>query len=178
MESRTDWPARFAEMLDLVGLSEEDRQLIKASGPLIMSHAGRLNDYVYDQLLQHPQSRKFFVTKDDKPDAKRIEDNKQTMITWLRATATAPLNEGFIRYLVGISQMHRNIPVHRAHLSPVAPRYIIGTIAFYQSAIADILQQEMSDAGLAARTSVAWNKWLMVGLELLLSGYLAHDGED
>jgi len=36
----------------------------------------------------------------------------------------------------------------------------------------------MSDAALAARTSVAWNKWLMVGLELLLAGYLAHDGDD
>jgi hypothetical protein len=178
MESRTNWPARFAEMLDLVGLSEEDRQLIKASGPLIMSHAGRLNDLVYDQLLQHPQSRKFFVTDDDKPDAKRIEDNKQTMITWLRATATAPLNEGFIRYLVGISQMHRNIPIHRPHLSPVAPRYIIGTISFYQTAIADILHQQMSEPTLASRTTVAWNKWLMVGLELLLAGYLVHDGDD
>jgi hemoglobin-like flavoprotein len=165
-------------MLDLVGLSDEDRQLIKASSALIMPHAGRLNDIVYEQLLQHPQSRKFFVTADDKPDAKRIEDNKQTMITWLRATATAPLNEGFVRYLVGISQMHRNIPIHRSHLSPVAPRYIISTIAFYQTAIASILHQELSDAALAARSSMAWNKWLMVGLELLLSGYLAHDADD
>jgi hemoglobin-like flavoprotein len=178
MSNHTNWPARFAEMLDLVGLSEEDRQLIKASSPLIMPHAGRLNDIVYDQFLQHPQARKFFVTADDKPDAKRIEDNKQTMITWLRATATANLNEGFVRYLVGISQMHRNIPIHRPHLPSVAPRYIIGTISFYQTAIADILHQQMSDAALASRTSVAWNKWLMVGLDLLLAGYLAHDGED
>jgi hemoglobin-like flavoprotein len=178
MSNHTNWPARFAEMLDLVGLSEEDRQLIKASSPLIMPHAGRLNDLVYDQFLQHPQARKFFVTADDKPDAKRIEDNKQTMITWLRATATANLNEGFVRYLVGISQMHRNIPIHRPHLSSVAPRYIIGTISFYQTAIADILRQQMPDPALASRTSMAWNKWLMVGLDLLLAGYLAHDGED
>jgi hypothetical protein len=178
MSNRTDWPARFAEMMDLVGLSEEDRQLIKASGPLIMVHAGRLNDIVYGQLLQHPQARKFFVTDDDEPDAKRIEANKQTMITWLRATTSAPLNEGFVRYLVGISQMHRNIPIHRPHLSPVAPRYIIGTISFYQTAIADILHRQMSDPALASRTTVAWNKWLMIGLELLLAGYLAHDGED
>jgi Protoglobin len=178
MSTHTNWPARFAEMLDLVGLSDEDRQLIKASSVLIMPHAGRLNDVVYDQLLRYPQSRKFFVTADDKPDAKRIEDNKQTMITWLRATATAPLNEGFVRYLVGISQMHRNIPTHRSQLSPVAPRYIISTISFYQTAIAGILHQEMSDPALASRTCVAWNKWLMIGLELLLAGYLAHDGDD
>jgi hypothetical protein len=178
MSNHTNWPTRFAEMLELVGLSEDDRQLIKTSNAFIMPHAGRLNDLVYEQLLQHPQSRKFFVTADDKPDAKRIEDNKKTMITWLRAMATAPLNEGFVRYLVGISQMHRNIPIHRAHLSPVAPRYIISMISFYQTAIADILYQEMPDPTLASRTSVAWNKWLMVGLELLLAGYLAHNGDD
>src|SRR5262245_3851055 len=145
MSNHTNWSARFAEMIDLVGLSDEDRQLIKTSSPLIMAHARRLNDSVYDQLLQHPQSRKFFVTNDDKPDAKRIEDNKQTMITWLRATATAPLNEGFVRYLVATSQMHRNTPIHRPALSPVPPRYIIGVIAYYQTAIAYILSQGMAD---------------------------------
>jgi hemoglobin-like flavoprotein len=178
MTRYTDWPARFAEMADLVGLTQEDRQLIRASGPLIMAQARRLNDVVYDQLLQHPQARKFFVTDDDKPDTKRIEANKETMISWLRATVTAPSNEGFVRYLVGISQMHQSIPIHRPHLSPVAPRYIIGTISFYQTAVAEILHRQMADPALAARTSVAWNKWFMVQLELLLAGYLAHDQDD
>ena len=34
-------------------------------------------------------------------------------------------------------------------MSPVAPRYIIGTISFYQTAIADILYQQMPDPALA-----------------------------
>jgi hemoglobin-like flavoprotein len=175
MSNVTNWPARFAEMVDFVGLSEEDRQLIKASAPIILAHAGRMTDCVYDSLLKYPQARQFFVTEDDEPDAKRIEANKQTMISWLRASAAAPSNEGFIRYLVGISQMHENIPVHRPELSPVAPRYIIGTISYYQTAIADILLEKMPNANLAARTSRAWNKWLMVMLELLLANYLMHD---
>jgi hypothetical protein len=165
-------------MIDLVGLSEEDRELIRASGAIIIANARYLNDFVYDQLLRHPQARKFFVTENDEPDEKRIEANKQTMISWLRATITAPSNEGFIRYLVGISQMHRNIPIHRPGLSPVAPRYIIGTISFYQTAVADLLHQHLSDTALALRTSIAWNKWFMVQLELLLASYLAHDQED
>ena len=178
MNHGTNWAARFAEMVDLVGLTEEDRQLIKASGPLIIENAGRLNNVVYDQLLQYPQARKFFVTDDDEPDEKRIEANKQTMLSWLRATITAPSNEGFVRYLVAISQMHKNIPIHRPQLGPVPPRYIIGTIAFYQTAVADLLQQHVADTTLASRTSVAWNKWFMVQLELLLASYLAHDQED
>jgi hypothetical protein len=171
----TNWPARFEEMIDFVGLTDEDRTLIKDSGPLIVAQARPLNDFFYDYLLQYPQARKFFVTPADKPDEKRIEANKQTMISWLRASAAAPSNEGFIRYLVGISQMHENIPVHRPELSPVAPRYIIGTISYYQTAIADILLEKMPNANLAARTSRAWNKWLMVMLELLLANYLMHD---
>lgn len=178
MSTGTNWPARFAEMVDFVGLSEEDRQLIKVSGPLILEHARQLNDDAYDRLLQYPEARKFFVTDRDEPDAARIEANKQTMISWLRATAAAPLNEGFVRYLVAISQMHRSLPVHRPPLSPVAPRYIIGIISYYQTAIADLLHQRMSDTALASRTSTAWNKWLMVGLELLLTGYLSHDQAD
>jgi hypothetical protein len=60
----------------------------------------------------------------------------------------------------------------------VAPRYIIGVISCYQTIIADILHKEMPDPTLAVRTSVAWNKWLMVELEPLLASYLIQDEED
>jgi hypothetical protein len=35
----------------------------------------------------------------------------------------------------------------------------------------------MPDDAQALRTSMAWNKWLMVMLELLLAHYLIHDEE-
>lgn len=177
MSNIVHWPTRFEEMIRFVGLTQEDRRLIQDSGPLIMKDARRLNDFIYDHLLAYPETRKFFVTDKDEPDEKRIEDNKRTMLSWLRASSAAPTNDGFVRYLAAISQMHVNIPIHRPHLSPVAPRYTIGIIAYYQTAIADLLQQHMSDAALAARTSIAWNKWLMVMLELLLAHYLQHDEE-
>jgi hemoglobin-like flavoprotein len=177
MSNIPSWPARFAEMVDFVRLSEEDRQLIKDSAPLILLHAGSMTDDVYDSLLKYPQARQFFVTEDDEPDAIRIEANKQTMLSWLRATTAAPLNEGFARYLAAISQMHVNIPLHRPTLPSVPPRYIIGTIAYYQTTIAELLQKKMADPALASRTSIAWNKWLMVGLELLLAHNLLHDNE-
>src|SRR5690242_7332872 len=178
MSTMINWPARFAEMVDFVGLSEEDRQLIKASAPLILARAGHLNDFVYDQLLQYPQARQFFVTDKDEPDEKRIEANKQTMLSWLRATVAAPLNDGFVRYLVGVSQMHRNIPIHRPGLPPVAPRFIIGIIAYYQTAITDLLHEHMDDIASALRTSKAWNKWLMVQIEPLLASYLSYQEND
>jgi hypothetical protein len=178
MSNMINWPARFAEMVDFVGLSEEDRQLIKASAPLILARAGHLNDFVYDQLLQYPQARQFFVTDQDEPDEKRIEANKQTMLSWLRAMVAAPLNDGFIRYLVGVSQMHRNIPIHRPGLPPVPPRFIIGIISYYQTVISDVLHEQMSDSALAIRTSKAWNKWLMVQIEPLLASYMSYQEDE
>jgi hypothetical protein len=178
MSNMINWPARFAEMVDFVGLSEEDRQLIKASAPLILARAGYLNDFVYDQLLQYSQARQFFVTDNDEPDEKRIEANKQTMLSWLRAMVAAPLNDGFIRYLVGVSQMHRNIPIHRPGLPPVPPRFIIGIISYYQTVIADLLHEHMSDSALASSTSKAWNKWLMVQIEPLLASYMSYQEDE
>jgi hemoglobin-like flavoprotein len=175
MSKVMDWPARFEEMIGFVGLSDDDRQLIKDSAPIILGNIRKLTEGIYDQLLKYPEAGKFFTTKDGRRDEKRIEDNIQTMISWFRASVTAPLNQGFIRYLVGISQMHENIPVHRPELSPVAPRYIIGTMSYYQTTLADLLLQHMADPALAWRTSVAWNKWLLVMLELLLANYLMHD---
>ena len=178
MSTMINWPARFAETIDFVGLSEEDRQLIKASAPLILARAGSLNDLVYDQLLKYPQARQFFVTDHDEPDAKRIEANKQTMLSWLRATVAAPLNDGYIRYLVGVSQMHRNIPIHRPGLPPVPPRFIIGILSSYQTIIADLLHEHMDDSALALGTSKAWNKWLMVQIEPLLASYMSYQEDE
>lgn len=174
MSEMIHWPTQLEEMVDFVGLSEEERQRIKASAPIILQHARHLTDALYSHFLQYPDTRQFFVTEDDEPDEKRLESNKQTMLSWLRATATASQNEGFARYLASTSQMHANIPIHRPSLGPVPPRYIIGAISYYQTAIADLLYQHMPDATQALRTSVAWNKWLMAGLELLLANYLSH----
>ena len=175
MSTVVNWATRFDEMVDFVGLSEQDRQLIKDSAPIVMGHARPLNDLIYDHILKYPEARKFFVTEADEPDGPRIEANIQTMISWLRATSSAPSNEGFARYLAAISQMHKNIPIHRPHLTPVPPRYIIGIMSYYQTAIAELVHQSIADHKLASQTCIAWNKMLMAELDLLLANYLSDD---
>ena len=177
MGEAVHWPSRFQEMINFVGLTKAEQQLVKDSSPLVMKHAKHLIDVIYEQFLDYPKARQFFVTSDNYPDMKRIEDNKQTVLSWFRATATVPTTEGFVRYLAGVSQMHLNTPIHRPGLDPVAPRYIIGSISYYQSAIAALLHRDMSDPDLAMRTSIAWNKWLMVGLELQLAHYMSNNGD-
>ena len=167
-----NWPARMEEMASFVGLTEEDKTLIRNSGPLILEHAEALTDAVYDHFMGYPQARKFFVTEEGEVDEVRLARRKHTLIRWMRETAAVKLDESFAGYLLAMGVSHGYPPTHREHLGPVPSRYMIGTISFAQSAIGDLLRREMGDPELALRTSLAWNKILMVELDVLLAGYV------
>ena len=167
-----NWPARLQDMVAFVGLTDEDRQLIQDSSSTIIEHAQGLTDAVYDHFLKFPQARKFFVNEDGEVNQEQLERRKRTLIRWLRDTAACNLDETFAGYMLAMGVSHSNPPSHRAHLGPISSRYMIGTISFAQTAIANLLVGEMGDAAVALKASVAWNKLLMVELDLLLAGYL------
>ena len=83
-----------------------------------------------------------------------------------------PSNDAFARYLIAVSAMHRDIPIHRPGLPPVPTQFVIGTISWYQTRLIQIFEEELGDLRKAAEASVAWNKMLMVSLDILLGAYL------
>ena len=57
-------------------------------------------------------------------------------------------------------------------MGSIPSRFMVGTISFVQTALADVLRQELADPEEALRAATAWNKMLMVQLDILLAGYL------
>ena len=57
-------------------------------------------------------------------------------------------------------------------MGSVPARFMIGTISYIQSAVADLLRREMDDPDLAMRAASAWNKMLMLQLDIMLAGYV------
>ena len=49
---------------------------------------------------------------------------------------------------------------------------MIGTISYIQSAVTDLLRRELDDPDLAMRAAAAWNKMLMLQLDIMLAGYV------
>ena len=49
---------------------------------------------------------------------------------------------------------------------------MIGSMSFIQTALAQMFHEEISDPGEAHSASVAWNKLLMVQLDILQAGYI------
>ena len=167
-----DWPGRLKEMADFVGLGEEELSLIRETSSVVLVHADSLTASVYDNFLKYPESRKFFLNADGEVDDVRLDRRKHSLARWLRGSIDFKIDEDYPIRVLATGIVHSHPPVHRAHMGSIPSRFMIGTISFTQTALAELLHREMEDTGLAARASAAWNKLMMLQLDILLAGYL------
>jgi hypothetical protein len=172
MQGIVDWAGRMKEMVEFVGLSRQELELVKATAPLLLPHAEDLTGAVYDHFLQFPRTRQFFLTDAGEVDQDRLARRRHSLIRWLRSTVDFKLDEEFPVSLLAAGLVHSHPPSHRAHLGSIPSRYMVGTISFVQTALARLLYQEMDDPAQAMQASVAWSKLLMVQLDVLLAGYV------
>ena len=172
MQGMVDWAGRMKEMVEFVGLSQEELELVQATAPLLLPHAEDLTGAVYEHFLKFPRTRQFFLTGEGEVDLERLAHRRHSLIRWLRATIDFKVDEEFPVSMLAAGLVHSHPPSHRAHLGSIPSRYMIGTISFVQTALAQLLCQELDDPTRAMQASVAWSKLLMVELDILLAGYV------
>jgi hypothetical protein len=172
MQGMVDWPARMEDMMGFVGLTQADLDLVQATSPLVRKHAEALTASVYDHFLKFPEARKFFLNASGEVDEERLVHRKQRLMRWLVGSIDFKVDRDFPIRLLATGIVHSYPPTHRAHLGSVPGRYMIGTISFIQTALAELFRSEMGDPDRAMRASTAWNKLLMVQLDILLAGYV------
>ncbi len=173
MQGLVDWGERMKEMVEFVGLSSEELERVRATAPLLLPHAEELTGAVYDHFLKFPRTRQFFLTDEGEVNQERLVRRRHSLIRWLRATIDFKVDEEFPVSILAAGLVHSHPPSHRAHLGSIPSRYMIGTISFVQTALAQLLQEEMDDLTQAMQASVAWSKLLMVQLDVLLAGYVS-----
>ena len=167
-----DWPGRMKELADFVGLGQAELALIQSTAELVMEHAETLTASVYDNFLKFPESRKFFLNEQGEIDDVRLSRRKHSLARWLRGSIDFKIDDDYPIRVLATGIVHSHPPTHRAHTGSVPSRFMVGTISFTQTAMADLLQRELDDPELAMRASVAWNKMLMLQLDILLAGYV------
>jgi Protoglobin len=135
----------------------------------VLRHEAALTGAVYDHFLRHPAAARFFLGADGAPDLDRLERRKHSLARWLRQTALASLETGGLYGLLGIGIAHS----HRAQSSggAIPPELVVGAMSLIQTALARILRDELGDPQAALAASTAWNKLLMLQLNVLLHGY-------
>ena len=158
------------EAMAFVGLDEADLALVRHTAPLVLAHETELTTALYDHFLRFPESARFFLGPDGLPDTARLERRKHSLGRWLRETAQAALTHDHAYYLLTLALAHS----HRAHGpgGKVPARFMVGAMSLTQTAVARVLEAELGDPRQALEASLAWNKLLLVNLNVLLVGYL------
>ena len=147
-----------------------DVAAIRRSAPLVLAREREVTTALYDHFMKFPDSARFFLGADGQPDLPRLERRKHSLGRWLRETAEVATGQDFSYYLLAVGLSHS----HRAH-GPggvVPARLMVGAMSLAQSALAAVFAAELPDAREALLASAAWNKLLLVHLNVLLLGYL------
>jgi len=158
------------EQMAFVGLGADDIALIRRTAPLVLKHEAALTSALYEHFLKFPATAQFFLGPDGAPDRERIERRKHSLGRWLRETSEVAMTHGFVYYLLAIALSHS----HREYGpgGKIPPQFMVGAMSLAQTALAGVLLSELADPREALDASVAWNKLLLVHLNVLLLGYL------
>jgi hypothetical protein len=165
-----DLPGFVRELIDFVGFTDADIEVIRRSAPALLKHESAITDALYEHFLKYPAAARFFLLPDGTPDRPRLQRRKHSLGRWLRETAEAAMTHDFLYYLlaVGLSHSHRSFGPG----GKIPPHLMVGAMSLAQSALARIFQQELGDLSEAFEASMAWNKLLLIHLNVLLIGYL------
>ena len=164
--------SHFDERLDatrqLVGLTPEDEACIDDSRSPIAAHIGDVADDVYRGLLAQPETAAHFADARGVIDGGQIAMRRETFEEWLRSVVDNPLDAETAEYLASVGHAHVR-PEHTEHR--IKARYLVSTISRVQALFTVILSGSYSEPEKLGRYVTAWNKRLMIHLDLLLAVY-------
>jgi hypothetical protein len=160
------------EVAEFVGLDQGELDIIESTRELVLSRGEELTAAVYDHFLKFPETRRFFLEEGGEIDEAKLDRRKHSLLRWLTGSIGFKIDADYPIRLLATGIVHSHPPSHRAHLGSIPSRFMIGSMSFIQTALAQMFHEEISDPGEAHSASVAWNKLLMVQLDILQAGYI------
>jgi hypothetical protein len=161
-----DSAQRFAFLREFVGFGDDDWAAIRESVAVLAPKLPALLDAIYDHLLSFDDTRRIFLGARGEVDPAYIAIRKEHLTDWVLKTVEG--NEaGFGRWLSEIGRRHTGVAGEPNRVVP--PRYMVALTSFVQTALTATILEALADQPAAARrTAIAWNKMMMIQLEIFL----------
>ena len=172
MQRIVDWPARMKEVADFVGLDQAELDVIESTRDLVSARGEEITAAVYDHFLKFPETRRFFLEAGGEVDEQKLDRRKHSLLRWLTGSIGFKIDEDYPIRLLATGIVHSHPPSHRAHLGSIPSRFMVGSMSYIQTELARLFQEEIEDPREVMRASVAWNKLMMVQLDILQAGYI------
>jgi nitrite reductase/ring-hydroxylating ferredoxin subunit len=161
----------FGYIADFIGFTEEDASTIRETRFIIEKYIPKIVADFYAQLLRFPSTRRLFQKPDGSIDQDYLEMRMQHQANFWRRAASGQYEEDFARFVDYVGRSHTS---HGADPNIYIPeRYVIGMVGFVQQRVTEALESELAevDRDLLSRGTKAWNKLLMVVLNMLSRSY-------
>lgn len=161
----------FGYIADFVGFTDEDASTIRETRFIIEKYIPKIVADFYAQLLRFPATRQLFQKPDGSIDQDYLEMRMQHQANFWRRAASGQYEEDFARFVDYVGRSHTSNGADPSIYIP--ERYVIGMIGFVQQRVTEALENELGevDRDLQSRGIKAWNKLLMVVLNMLSRSY-------
>lgn len=172
MQQIVDWPARMKEVAEFIGLGQEELNVIESTRELVLTKGEEITASVYDHFLLFPETRRFFLEESGSVDEVKLDRRKHSLLRWLKGSISFKIDEDYPIRLLATGIVHSHPPSHRAHLGSIPSRFMIGSMSYLMTYLTKVFQKELTDPKEAFDATMAWNKLLMVQLDILQAGYI------
>ena len=163
----TDFEKRIEFLMDFVGFTDDDWAAISESVAVLGPHLPGILDALYDHLLSYDDTRRIFLGEGPDIDPNYIAVRKEHLTEWIMKTVEGGSLKQFANYIAGVGKRHTGV-VGDPNRS-VPPRYMVVLTSFVQTAlVSTIIQNLPGEAEKATRLALAWNKMMMIQLEIFL----------
>ena len=172
MQQIVDWPARMKEVAEFIGLGQDELEIIESTRELVIAKGEEITAAVYDHFLLFPETRRFFLEDGGAVDETKLDRRKHSLLRWLTGSLSFKIDEDYPIRLLATGIVHSHPPSHRAHLGSIPSRFMIGSMSYLMTYLTQVFQKEIADSKMAFDATVAWNKLLMVQLDIMQAGYI------
>jgi hypothetical protein len=162
-----DSVARLRFLEEFVGFGPDDWEALGESGAILSPRLPALLDDIYDHLLAFDDTRRILTGPSGEVDPRYIAIRKEHLTEWLLALIGGTDRRRLATYLSLVALRHTHADGAPDRVVP--PRYIVALTSFIQTAVWSALFDLLpGQTGRIRRIGLAWNKMLIIQLELFL----------
>lgn len=164
---------RLLFLEEFIGFSNDDRAALRQSAEILGPHLPGILDALYAHLLSFDDTRRIFLGPNGEVNPDYIATRKEHLTQWLLQTVTSADPASFSRYLMHVAAHHTGKAGDAARSVP--PRYMVALTGFLQAAFVESLFELLPGRPHdVRRMSIAWNKMLILQLEIFLKVLAPH----
>ena len=159
---------------EFVGFTPDDWDALEDSLAIVGPQLLGLLDRLYEHLLSFDDTRRIFLGARAEVSPEYMAMRKEHLTEWVFRTVDAANRATLARYLMETGRRHTADAGDTYRVVP--PRYMVALTGYLQNALGEAAAAAYpSDSAAAFRIATAWNKMLIMQLEIFLKVMVPHN---